>query len=256
VLENGVQCQVSRFTLRRAAGFVIDNALLREVQQGYDLIVLVNPNSPTGTCLPRPALENMLSQVPASTLVWVDETYIEYAGQATSIEPFAVTTENVVVCKSMSKVYALSGVRSAYLCSSPHLLETLRSLKPPWAISLPAQAAAIAALTDGDYYQKRYAQTHALRDSLKQDLQNLGITDIVDGMANFLLFYLPADVDAVAFLAWCQQENLFLRSVGSIGTELGHNAIRISVKDTPTTKNMVVILQRALVHCTVGERPA
>lgn len=248
VLEQIIQCSVSRFALHRQEGFSINTAaFLEEIKRGYDLVILVNPNSPTGVHLPNDTLQTMLAQIPQSTLVWIDETYIEFIGADQSMEQFAVTTENVIVCKSMSKVYALSGVRAAYLCSSPHLLENLKSLTPPWALSLPAQAAAIAALNDPDYYQEKYKQTHLLRAMLKQKLLKLGITHVVEGVANFLLFFLPASVSSVKqFLDGCQQEGLFLRDVSSMGKSLGANAIRIAVKDEPTINRMVTILENVL----------
>ena len=146
----------------------------------------------------------------------------------------------------MSKVYALSGVRAAYLCGSPHLLETLKSLTPPWAVSLPAQAAAIAALNDPSYYQEQYTQTHALRARLKQALLALGITDIVDGVANFLLIYLPDHVQKDPFLAACQRYGLYLRDASSMGKPIGPKAIRIAVKDDATMRKMVSILEKVL----------
>ena len=247
VLEQVIGCQISRFALCRANEFNVDTeALLTEIKRGYDLVVLVNPNSPTGVHIPRKTLETMLSQVPITTLVWVDETYIDFVNAAESLEQFAVTTENVIICKSMSKAYALSGIRVAYLCSSPHWLETLKSLSPPWAVSLPAQAAAIAALNDPDYYREKYAQTHSLRATLKQSLLNLGVEGVINGVANFLLFYLPDHVVTSEFLAACRHENLFLRDVSNMGKSLGPNAVRIAVKDAETNNRMVAILEKVL----------
>ena len=247
VLEQVIGCRVSRFTLSRENGFSVDtHELVAEIKRGYDLVVLVNPNSPTGIHIPRRLLEVMLSQVPPTTLVWVDETYIDFIDTAESLERFAVTRENVIVCKSMSKAYSLSGVRVAYLCSSPHWLETLRSLSPPWAVSLPAQAAAIAALNEPDYYKEKYTQTHELRAILKQNLLDLGIDEVIDGDANFLLFYLPTHLTTDEFLAACRQENLFLRDVSNMGKSLGSNAVRIAVKDAETTNRMIAILGKVL----------
>ena len=114
----------------------------------YDLVVLVNPNSPTGQHVPREKLEVALRKAPPATRIWVDETYVEYAGADQSLEQFAARSENVIVCKSMSKAYAFSGARVAYLCAGQHQLESLRPLTPPWAVSLPAQIAAVKALED------------------------------------------------------------------------------------------------------------
>ena len=149
VLERVIRCRVDRMPLNRTTQYCVD---LRQLEQtlasGYDLVVLVNPNSPTGQHISRAELETVLKKVPAATRVWVDETYIEYAGAEESLEKFAARSENVIVCKSRSKVYARSGARVAYLCAGPQQLESLRPLNPPWAVSLPAQVAAVKALAD------------------------------------------------------------------------------------------------------------
>ena len=117
VLEKVIGCHVIRLPLFREENYRVNlDELERLSRSGYDLIALVNPNSPTGQHIPRKNLENLLRRVPAKTLVWLDETYVEYAGANESLEQFAAGSENIVVCKSMSKVYALSGVRAAYLC--------------------------------------------------------------------------------------------------------------------------------------------
>lgn len=247
VLENVVQCRVTRVTLRRENNFAVDtSALLAEIQTGFDMVVLVNPNSPTGGFIPKAEMEAMLPLIPASTLVWIDETYIEYAGADESLEQFATATENVIICKSMSKVYALSGVRAAYLCCSPHLIESLQTLTPPWAVSLPAQAAAIAALNDSAYYREKYAETHILRRQLHRDLHHIGITEIIEGAANFLLFFLPPEIPVNRFLELCREENVYLRNVSNMGRSLGNNAIRIAVKDELTNRKMIAVIRGVL----------
>jgi histidinol-phosphate/aromatic aminotransferase/cobyric acid decarboxylase-like protein len=213
------------------------------------MVILVNPNSPTGVHTLKQEMEEMLLQVPLSTKIWVDETYVEYVGTHESLEQFAVKTENVIVCKSMSKVYALSGVRAAYLCCSPHLIEILKQFSPPWSISLPAQAAAIAAFGDGEYYGQQYAMTKSLRAKLKQDLQELGVTEIIDGVANFLLFYLPEHFPSNQdFIEGCKQKNLYLRDVSNMGKNIGKDAVRIAVKDSCTNDKMIALIKETLLE--------
>ena len=113
-----MRCRVDRLALVRENDYAVNLVDLEsKLASNYDLVVLVNPNSPTGRHIPRASLEAMLDRVPMHTRVWVDETYIEYAGADQSLEMFAARSENVIVCKSMSKVYALSGARVAYLCA-------------------------------------------------------------------------------------------------------------------------------------------
>jgi histidinol-phosphate/aromatic aminotransferase/cobyric acid decarboxylase-like protein/GNAT superfamily N-acetyltransferase len=241
VLEKVIRCRVERVALDREDHYRLDPQRLQ--RPGYDLIILVNPNSPTGAHVRRDALEVFLRGVPATTLVWIDETYVEYIGADQSLEQFAVTRENVIICKSMSKVYALSGARCAYLCASPHLLEKLRSITPPWAVSLTGQVAAVAALGDPDYYAERYRQTHALRTRMGDDLTRLGL-DVMPSTANFLLCHLPEDGPSAAdVVARCRQHGLFIRDTSTMGVR---NAIRIAVKDLSTIERMREIVSSAL----------
>jgi histidinol-phosphate/aromatic aminotransferase/cobyric acid decarboxylase-like protein len=253
VLEGLVNCHITRFSLSRNDGFVPDMKLLaEEAGKGYDMVVLVNPNSPTGVHISKSEMLNFLSKVPVSTLVWIDETYIEYAGPKESMEIMAAGSENILVCKSMSKIYALSGIRAAYLCGAPHLLERLRLYIPPWSVSLPAQAATIAALNDPEYYFNKIAETHQLRGQLKNELHLAGVEEIIDGIANFLLFYLPSDINAEEFIANCRKENLFLRDVQNMGKNIGVGAVRIAVKDELTNTHMMRIIKNQFLKKRVN----
>src|SRR5439155_20845944 len=176
-----------------------------------------NPNNPTGHLLPPDVLEPLLRRVPARTRVWLDEAYLDYCGPGQSLEGLAAGSPNVVVCKSLSKVYALSGARAAYLCGAADVIEPLRRRTPPWVVSLPAQVAAVHALRRPDYYAARYRETDELRRRLADRLETLGLK-VVCGGANFLLCRLPADgPDADAVLARCRTEGLYLRGVRGMG---------------------------------------
>ncbi|MBI3597491.1 MAG: histidinol-phosphate aminotransferase family protein [Nitrospirae bacterium] len=248
VLERVIGCRVDRLNLSRRDGYRLDPAYLESYfDNTYDLIVLVNPNSPTGRHVAREQLEPVLKRAPVRTRIWIDETYIEYAGSDQSLEQFAAKSENVIVCKSMSKVYALSGARVAYLCASPHQLEELRAITPPWAVSLPAQVAAVMALQDPEYYAERYRETHRLRAELVTNLSALNAMEIVPGVANFVLCHLPPEgPDAATVCDRCRANGLFLRNTSSMSSRLGNHALRIAVKDAETNRCMVEILNRAL----------
>jgi len=243
VLERVIRCQVDRLPLSRSENYRVDLSRLQPaLVGGYDLVVLVNPNSPTGQHIPRAELETVLKKVSPATRVWVDETYIEYAGTAESLETFATRSENIIVCKSMSKTYALSGARVAYLCAGPQQLESLRPLNPPWAVSLPAQVAAVNALADADYYAAKHAETHALRGALIEALQPLG-WEIIPSVTNFILCHLPeTGPDAETVVARCREHGLFLRNAATMGTNLGNRAIRSAVKDAATNRRIVEII--------------
>lgn len=250
VLDEIVQCEVERFLLDRREGYRVDLELLaKKLAEGFDLFVWVNPNSPTGLHVAKADVEAVLRESSACRRVWLDETYVEYAGPEHSLESFAAQSDNVIVCKSLSKVYALSGLRAAYLCASPHQLEDLRILTPPWSVSLPAQIAATYALQSPAYYAMRYRETHELRAALVNGLRRLGISEIIPGIANFVMFHLPPERDDVASIVMrCRTQGLFLRDVSGMGSAMGGQAIRMTVKDAASNRRMLTILKNEFEH--------
>jgi histidinol-phosphate/aromatic aminotransferase/cobyric acid decarboxylase-like protein len=249
VLERVIGCRVDRLTLARADGYCLGASTLRAALRDgkYDLLVLVNPNSPTGRHLPREDLESCLTEAPERTRVWVDETYVDYVGPGQSLEAYASSSRNVVVCKSMSKAYALSGLRVGYLCGPAGLMAQLRAITPPWVVSLPGQMAAGAALGDPEYYARQYEQTATFRRELAADLTSLPGVEVVPGVANFLLVHLPENgPDAAAVVAACQDGGVYLRDASGMGTSMGRHAIRIAVKAREENFRIVTLLGQAL----------
>jgi histidinol-phosphate/aromatic aminotransferase/cobyric acid decarboxylase-like protein/GNAT superfamily N-acetyltransferase len=248
ILEKVIGCQVDRMVLPRRDRYVVDLEELRaRAALGYDLIVLVNPNNPTGQHIAGHKLKQVLSCVPGSTRVWVDEAYIEYVGPDESLERFAAASENTIVCKTMSKVYALSGMRVAYLCGSLRQLSGLVPITPPWAVSLPAQVAAVKALGDSAYYQDRYRETRKLRQQLMEGLRGIGIHEIVAGQANFVMFHLELDQPSAAtVLSEARRQGVFLRDASPMGCEVGLRALRLTVKDEEANKRILATLESVL----------
>ena len=247
VLDKVIGARIDRWRLSRALNYNIDGpSLAAKLATDYDWVVLVNPNSPTGRHLPRRTLERILTGAPAATRFWIDETYIDYVGPEHSLEGYAAASSNVIVCKSLSKAYALSGVRVAYLCGPPALIDDLRPQCPPWSVSLPGQIAACEALNATDYYRAQWRTTHTLRAELQTDLEALG-WDVLPGCANFLLCWLPTDgPDAAELATRTRRVGLFVREVTNMGSSLGRYAVRIAVKDRDTNHRIVEILKAVL----------
>ena len=165
-----------------------------------------------------------------------------------SLERDATERNNVIVCKSMSKMYALSGARVGYLCASPECIDELRPHNPPWAVSLLGQVAGVEALNDEAYYRQQWTATHELREALASGLTELGC-DVLPGVANFVLCHLPPDgPDGAEVIDRARECGLFLRDASSMGSGLGDYAIRVAVKDAATNARMLRII-RGLLPC-------
>lgn len=249
ICEKVIGCHVDRISLERRQDYRVDLDLLTErICDGYHLVVLINPNNPSGQHIPVQDLEKVLAQLPQGTRCWLDEAYIEYAGSDQSLERLAAKSPNIFVCKSLSKVYALSGMRVAYLVGNEEEIERLRKLTPPWAVSLPAQVAAVRALEETEYYSERYLETHRLREQLIEDIElRCPGGEVIGGIGNWMLWYPPpGSVTVPHLLERCREEGLYLRDFADPQREPGIDALRISVKEASVQEKMVDILADAL----------
>ena len=244
VLGQVVGCRINRFALDAARDYHVDLTELgaRIRADRPDMVVLVNPNTPTGQHIERPALEAFLRHMPERTRFWIDEAYLDYIDPGESLESFAATTTNVVVCKSMSKVYALSGVRAAYLCAAEATAAELRRVTPPWAVGLPGQIAGVRALADPRYYRARYDETHALRQTLAAQLADLGFS-VLEGAANSVLCTMPNDaMPAADLVARARQRGLFIRDISSMTAQRSERVFRVAVKSAASNATIGQIL--------------
>jgi histidinol-phosphate/aromatic aminotransferase/cobyric acid decarboxylase-like protein len=136
----------------------------------------------------------------------------------------------------------------AYLCGNATDIRALRRLTPPWAVSLPAQVAAVAALADPAYYEARHAETAVLRREFAAQLQAaVPAVVVIEGVANFVLCLLPRrGPDAAEVCARCREQDVFLRDVGNMGSSLGSHALRCAVKDGATNRRVAQLLADVL----------
>ncbi|MBA3974634.1 MAG: hypothetical protein C0504_10505 [Candidatus Solibacter sp.] len=217
--------EIHRHPLREDGGFELNlHRLADDIRRlRPDAVLLVNPNNPTGGAWDRQAMLGLLDASPSATRFVVDETYIDYAGPDESLETEAARRPNLVVVKSMSKVYALSGARVAYLVAAPEVIDALRPWLPPWPVGLLAQAAAMEALRDPGYYASRYAETHSLRENLRARLAPF---NPLPSRANFFLIRPPGAGELARRL---RAEGIFVREFPN--GPLSGRWLRVSVKD-------------------------
>ncbi|MER8047504.1 histidinol-phosphate transaminase [Streptomyces sp. NPDC094032] len=250
VTERVIGCQVDRLRLRAEDGWLLDPARLAAATGSgrYDLVVVVNPNNPTGRHAPADALRAVIENSPARTRWWIDEAYLGYADPEESLAGLAAVDARVVVCTSLSKMYALSGMRAAYLVADPDTAGELRRWTPPWPVSLPAQLAAVTALRDPGYYAERWARTAELRRELAAGLSRVdGLQSVHEGVANFLTVTLPPSGPSAARLVReCRRHDVYLRDLSPMSPAYEGRTVRVAVRDTAENARIVAACRSAL----------
>tara|TARA_X000001036_G_scaffold71104_1_gene62519 strand:+ start:1276 stop:2967 length:1692 start_codon:yes stop_codon:yes gene_type:complete len=250
ILTHVIGCEMTNFVLHKENGFEIDaDELIRQARQ-HDAVILVNPNSPTGVyCSKMSKIVHQIQDESNSPtrckMIWVDETYIDYIPEAQSLESLVDTNPSLIVCKSMSKCYALSGLRVAYAVSQK--VTELRRFIPPWAVSLPGQLAAVAALKNPTYYNEQYEIIHQQRTVLSDKLREQNFT-VLPGVANFILTFLPEETQHTSstFIEACKQKGVFIRDAQNMGVTLGNNSVRFAIRSSGENERIIECVKEVL----------
>jgi histidinol-phosphate aminotransferase len=199
----------------RGPDFTLTPAHARAQVRVYqpDVVVLCSPNNPTGTALDLDVVEAVVSEAPG--MVIVDEAYAEFARPGT---PSALTLlpryRRLVVTRTMSKAFAMAGVRVGYLAAHPDVVDALQLVRLPYHLSALTQATARAAL---GHAQVLLAQVEAIkqqRDRIVARLRELGLA-VADSDANFVFFGRFPD-QAAAWSALLER-GVLVRDVGVAG---------------------------------------
>jgi histidinol-phosphate aminotransferase len=150
------------------------------------LVFLTSPNNPTGTSAPPSVIEAICGAAPG--LVVVDEAYAEFAREGSpSALGLLRRYPHLVVCRTMSKAFAMAGARIGYLAGAPELIEKLLLVRLPYHLSAVTQAVARAALAHAEEPLATVANLRTERDGLVTWLRQRGLT-VADSDANFVLF--------------------------------------------------------------------
>ena len=115
-------------------------ALAPAALAGSDLVFICNPNNPTGSVLRAPELEVLLARNPRTTFV-LDEAFIEFTTRIASALPLLARFDNLLILRSLTKAYAIPGLRLGYVVAAERLIARLTRAKAPWTVSAPAAAA-------------------------------------------------------------------------------------------------------------------
>ena len=152
------------------------------------MVILCNPNNPTGTYVPAVDVARLADAVPGDVLLVVDEAYNEFvvAPDAQGALDVQAAHDNVIVLRTFSKIYGLCGLRVGYGLCAPGVKQALDKVRQPFNANRLAQVAAVEALRHQDQVQARREQTAALRSGMAAALAARGRAT-VPSQANFML---------------------------------------------------------------------
>jgi histidinol-phosphate aminotransferase len=194
------------------------DAILACMSERTRIVFLANPNNPTGTYIPFDEVRRLHRALPAHVLLVLDAAYAEYVRRndyEAGIELVA-TSENVVMCRTFSKIHGLAALRLGWMYGPAHVVEAINRIRGPFNVNTPAIAAGIAAIKDAAHVEASRAHNERWLAWLTEQIGKLGLK-VTPSVANFILIHFPTAKgrtaeDADAFLT---RRGLILRRVAS-----------------------------------------
>lgn len=163
------------------------NAIQQHVGK-VKLVFICSPNNPTGNNIDLVDIVTTLELYKDSALVVVDEAYIEYCPEKTLV-PLLHKYANLVILRTLSKAFALAGLRCGFTLANPSIIDQLCKVIAPYPISQPVAMIASQALTQRSDMQNRVASTKQLRDKTQDFLQQQPwLVQLFESNSNYLLF--------------------------------------------------------------------
>jgi histidinol-phosphate aminotransferase len=197
-------------------------------------VFICNPNNPTGKYLSRQDIEMILAACVGSLLI-LDEAYISFVDKSwSSID--LIYRGNVIIVRSMTKDYALAGLRLGYAISSQEIIEGLRRVCPPWNVNLVAQKAGVIALGDTDYFKRCKQKIRQAKQFLATELCQLGLAPLPSD-TNFFLVRVG---DAKGFRAALLSHGILVRDCTSFGLP---EYVRIAPGTMPQCQELIATIQ-------------
>lgn len=223
VLNKGTSC--TRYDLSRQDGFEIDPGQFIAAMAGCDMTFLCNPNNPTGRLLQREAVLDLVRAAErAGCLLVVDEAFIDFTPDQSVARDVEENT-HLIVLRSLTKFYALSGLRIGYGIFPDQIVHRVRGHKEPWTVNTLAQLAAATAIRDRAYQMRTTEVISAEKGYLEQGFRNLGI-EFFPSSANYYLFKSSSGSAVVSKL---RKKGILVRDCSNF-TGLDETYFRVAVR--------------------------
>lgn len=220
---------------------------------GSDLVFLCNPNNPTGVAIPKATVLSLARRCEqAGTLLVVDEAFVEFteAPREISVLPEALALSHVIVLRSLTKWWAMPGLRLGYLVAAPPLVHALRAQQQPWPVNALALAVGVELLSQPDDRGPHRQQLREWREALWHALAAMpGLTPFPT-TTNFILCKLDTPyVTSTELAQRLAARGLLIRNCDGFSGLAPGRFIRVAVRTPSDNERLLAALHETLRSC-------
>jgi len=235
-----MDCEVQYHFLQEELRFRLTEEFLSELTEDIDVVFLCNPNNPTGQLIDQGLLKRILARCKEQKIfIFLDECFLDFVkeGDKHSLKKELQTNDTILILRAFTKMYAMAGLRLGYcICNNRKVLDSMVKCSQSWAISIPAQAAGLAALREKAYVKKTIEMIEEERNYLIEELYRLEI-HFFPPTANYI--FLKSEKDLYALLI---ERGILIRSCHNY-PGLGYGYYRIAVKSHEDNSELIKALE-------------
>jgi histidinol-phosphate aminotransferase len=218
------------------------DALIAKVTDRTRIVFQANPNNPTGSYLTKDDIERLHKALPERVLLVIDAAYAEYVtrNDYTSGLELASKASNVVMTRTFSKIYGLAGLRLGWMYGPAPIIDAINRARGPFNVTLPAQAAGVAALADVAHVDKARTNNDHMLAWFTSEVKKLGL-EVPPSVGNFVLvrFSKASGKDANAANEFLLKRGVILRKVAGYGLP---DCLRVTIGLEPEMRTTVAAL--------------
>ncbi|RIX43567.1 MAG: histidinol-phosphate transaminase [Rhodocyclales bacterium GT-UBC] len=217
------------------------DAMLAAIRPDTRIVWIANPNNPTGNFLPYPEVRTFLEAVPKHVVVVLDEAYNEYLPPADRCDTAGWIKDfpNLVVCRTLSKIYGLAGLRIGYALTSAEVADLMNRVRQPFNVNNLALAGALAALDDDAFLHASYELNRRGMAQIVTGLERLQL-EVIKPHGNFVTFKVG---DAAAVNQKLLQQGVIVRPIAGYGLP---EWLRVTIGTEPENTRFLEALEKAL----------
>lgn len=238
--------EVVSLALKEQDGFRVDPVEMAFALKGADMAILGNPSNPTGRLIPKAEMQELLSYARKENVrLVVDESFMEFTDAAPLVKE-ASETSSLICLRTFTTFFGMPGLRIGYAVTDQETAGRISAGQTPWAVTIPAQQAAMAALTDWRYIKKSRKLIERERERLLGELRLLPGVEPFPGFANFILIKL-AEIDSHSLTRALGLRGVLIRDCSTF-PGLDNRYVRIAVKTRRQNEKLLRSLREFLIR--------
>ena len=219
------------------------NTMLQDLQQSnHHLVFIGNPNNPCGTLWKQESCELFEVCKKNGHYLVFDESFVDFLGDAYSMRNYVKDYDNVIVVHSLTKFYAVPGLRIGAMMANPMIINFIKSHIPSWTVNHLAQIYSEKALQDTDYIQETRAVLKQEKEWLYKKIVQMDILQCIEPSVNYILCHLDDQYSLEDMIQNLYHQSILLRDCSHY-TGLGPNWFRIAVKTREQNQQLIQALQ-------------